>query len=268
MEETRAIIDAARANDIQSINIDLINGLPNQTVEGFTRTLEQVIELQPDRLSLYSYAHLPHRFKTQRQINAKELPDAELKLQLLGTAVNMMADAGYEYVGMDHFAKSSDSLIEAQKQGTMHRNFQGYTTHGHCELIGLGVSSIGNVGSVYVQNEKTLREYYESIDAGKLAIARGFVSNNQDVIIGQVIQDLMCKFEVDTAEFERRTGLNFRDHFADQWPDLLEFENDGLLDLDTNRIMVTDQGRFLIRNICMTFDDYLSRDSQKFSKAI
>lgn len=268
MEETRAIIDAARANDIQSINIDLINGLPNQTVEGFTRTLEQVIELQPDRLSLYSYAHLPHRFKTQRQINANELPDAELKLQLLGTAVNMMADAGYEYVGMDHFAKSSDSLIEAQKQGTMHRNFQGYTTHGHCELIGLGVSSIGNVGSVYVQNEKTLREYYESIDAGKLAIARGFVSNNQDVIIGQVIQDLMCKFEVDTAEFERRTGLNFRDHFADQWPDLLEFENDGLLDLDTNRIMVTDQGRFLIRNICMTFDDYLSRDSQKFSKAI
>ncbi len=268
VEETRAIVDAARDNDIRSINIDLINGLPKQTVEGFTRTLEQVIELQPDRLSLYSYAHLPHRFKTQRQINSDDLPDAETKLKLLGMAVNMLADAGYEYVGMDHFAKSSDSLILAQKHGTLHRNFQGYTTHGHCELIGLGVSSIGNVGRVYVQNSKTLHEYYRPIDAGELAIARGFASDDRDVVISQVIQDLMCKFEVDTPAFERRTGLNFRDYFRDRWPRLTQFENEGLLELETNRIKVTDQGRFLIRNICMTFDDYLSRDTQKFSKAI
>jgi len=268
VEETRAIIDAARDNDIRSINIDLINGLPKQTVKGFTRTLEQVIDLQPDRLSLYSYAHLPQRFKTQRQINADDLPSAELKLKLLGTAVSMLDDAGYEYVGMDHFAKSSDSLIQAREQGTLHRNFQGYTTHGQCELIGIGVSSIGNVGRVYVQNSRTLREYYQSIDAGELAIARGFESDDRDVIIGQVIQDLMCRFEVDTPAFERRTGLNFREYFKDRWPRLTQFEKEGLLELQKNRIKVTDQGRFLIRNICMSFDDYLSQDTKKFSKAI
>jgi len=268
VEETRAVVDAARDNDIRSINIDLINGLPKQTVEGFTRTLEQVIDLQPDRLSLYSYAHLPQRFKTQRQINSDDLPSAESKLKLLGRAVKMLADAGYEYVGMDHFAKSSDSLIQAQENGTLHRNFQGYTTHGHCELIGLGVSSIGNVGSVYVQNEKTLPHYYQSIDAGKLAIARGFTSDDRDAIISQVIQDLMCRFEVVTPEFESRTGINFRDFFADRWPRLVRFERDGLLELAANRIKVTEKGRFLIRNICMAFDDYLNRDTEKFSKAI
>jgi oxygen-independent coproporphyrinogen-3 oxidase len=268
VDETRAIIDAARENDIRSINIDLINGLPKQTLEGFTRTLEQVISLQPDRLSLYSYAHLPQRFKTQRQIDWRDLPDANQKLKLLERTVNMMAHAGYEYVGMDHFAKSSDSLIKARKDGRLHRNFQGYTTHGHCELMGIGVSSIGNVGRVYVQNSKTLHEYYQSIDAGELAIARGFVSDDRDVLIGRIIQELMCKFEVDMPAFEKRTGLNFRDHFRDRWPRLVQFERDGLLDLETNRIKVTDRGRFLIRNICMTFDDYLSRDTQKFSKAI
>ncbi len=268
VDETRAIIDAARDNDMRSINIDLINGLPKQTLEGFTRTLEQVISLQPDRLSLYSYAHLPQRFKTQRQIDWRDLPDANLKLELLERTVNMMAHAGYEYVGMDHFAKSSDSLIQARKDGRLHRNFQGYTTHGHCELMGIGVSSIGNVGRTYVQNSKTLHEYYRSIDAGELAIARGFVSDDRDVLIGQIIQELMCKFEVDMPAFEKRTGLNFHDHFRDRWPRLLQFERDGLLDLEANRIKVTKRGRFLIRNICMTFDDYLSRDTQKFSKAI
>jgi oxygen-independent coproporphyrinogen-3 oxidase len=134
--------------------------------------------------------------------------------------------------------------------------------------MGVGVSSIGNVGRVYVQNSKTLHEYYQSIDAGELAIARGFMSDDRDVLIGQIIQELMCKFEVDMPAFEQRTGLNFRDHFRDRWPRLVQFERDGLLDLETNRIKVTDRGRFLIRNICMTFDDYLSRDTQKFSKAI
>ena len=268
IDETRAIIDAARDNDIRSINIDLINGLPKQTLEGFTRTLERVISLQPDRLSLYSYAHLPQRFKTQRQIDWRDLPDANLKLELLERTVNMMAHAGYEYVGMDHFAKSSDSLIQAQKDGRLHRNFQGYTTHGHCELMGIGVSSIGNIGRVYVQNSKTLHEYYQTIDAGELAIARGFVSDDRDELIGQIIQELMCKFEVDMPAFEKRTGLNFHDHFRDRWPRLVQFERDGLLDMETNRIKVTNRGRFLIRNICMTFDDYLSRDTQKFSKAI
>ena len=266
--ETWSIINAARENGIRSINIDLINGLPKQTIEGFSRTLKQVIELQPDRLSLYSYAHLPQRFKTQRQINAADLPDADAKLKLLNMAVHMLADAGYEYVGMDHFAKSADSLIQAQEDGTLHRNFQGYTTHGHCELIGLGVSSIGNVGNVYVQNGKTLHEYYQAVDAGKLAIVRGFTSDDRDVLIGQIIQDLMCKFEIDMTAFEKRSGCNFRDYFADRWPRLTQFEDDGLLELEADRIKVTDRGRFLVRNICMTFDTYLNDDTQKFSKAI
>jgi len=266
--ETKAIIDAARDNNIRSINIDLINGLPKQTLEGFTETLKQVIDLGPDRLSLYSYAHLPHRFKTQKQIDANDLPNAETKLKLLGTAVKMLADAGYEYVGMDHFAKSSDSLIMAQKQGTLHRNFQGYTTHGHCELIGLGVSSIGNVGPVYVQNAKTLHEYYQAIDAGELAIVRGFESNDSDEIIGQVIQDLMCKFAVDFDDFRARSGVAFTEYFAQQWPALLQFQKDGLLWIEDDKITVTGQGRYLIRIICMTFDTYLKLDTEKFSKAI
>lgn len=268
VEETKAIIDAARDNNIRSINIDLINGLPKQTLEGFTETLKQVIDLGPDRLSLYSYAHLPHRFKTQKQINANDLPTAETKLKLLGTAVELLADAGYEYVGMDHFAKSSDSLITAQKQGTLHRNFQGYTTHGHCELIGLGVSSIGNVGPVYVQNAKTLHEYYQAIDVGELAIVRGFESNDSDEIVGQVIQDLMCKFVVDFDDFRARSGVAFTEYFAEQWPALLQFQKDGLLRIEDDKIVVTGQGRYLIRIICMTFDTYLELDTEKFSKAI
>jgi oxygen-independent coproporphyrinogen III oxidase len=266
--ETRAIINAARENSIGSINIDLINGLPKQSLKGFTKTLEQVIELDPDRLSLYSYAHLPQRFKTQRQINSADLPDADTKLQLLEMAVHMLADAGYDYIGMDHFAKSSDSLISAQKQGTLHRNFQGYTTHGHCELVGLGVSSIGNVGPVYVQNAKTLHDYYQAIDAGQLAIVRGFKSDNQDAIIGQVIQDLMCRFTVDFAEFRSRTGYIFEEYFAERWPALLRFQNDGLLTVDPNKITVTEKGRYLVRIICMAFDAYIHGDTEKFSKAI
>jgi oxygen-independent coproporphyrinogen-3 oxidase len=268
VDETRAIINAARDNNIRSINIDLINGLPKQTLKGFSKTLKQVIDLGPDRLSLYSYAHLPHRFKTQKQINPNDLPSAETKLQLLGTAIELLGDAGYEYVGMDHFAKSSDSLINAQQQGTLHRNFQGYTTHGHCELVGLGVSSIGNVGPVYVQNAKTLHEYYQAVDAGELAIVRGFESNDQDEIIGQVIQDLMCKFAVSFDDFRNRSGAAFMDYFAEQWPELLRFQKDGLLRIDSDKITVTGQGRYLVRNICMTFDAYLRNDTEKFSKAI
>ena len=193
---------------------------------------------------------------------------AELRDRLFVVVLPEHGRAGYEYVGMDHFAKSSDSLIQAQKDGRLHRNFQGYTTHGHCELMGIGVSSIGNIGRVYVQNSKTLHEYYQSIDAGELAIVRGFISDDRDVLIGRIIQDLMCKFEIDTAAFEERTGSVFHDYFRDLWPRLMQFENDGLLDLEADQIKVTDQGRFLIRNICMTFDDYLSQDTQKFSKTI
>ncbi len=267
-EETRAVIDEARRHNIQSINIDLINGLPNQTIAGFGRTLEQVIALQPDRLSLYSYAHLPHRFKTQKQINSRDLPGAQAKLELLETAVEYLTSNDYLYVGMDHFAKASDSLIQARKQGTLHRNFQGYTTHGHCQLVGLGVSSIGNVGRVYVQNSRTLNDYYQSIDTGNLAIVRGFEASDYDVLIAQVIQDLMCKFEIDFSAFETAHDVRFRDYFSAQWSTLQDFESQGLLKLETDRLRVSDKGRYLVRNICMAFDEYLGQDTKKFSKAI
>ena len=268
VEETQNVIAAARANDIQSINIDLINGLPKQTVKGFSRTLQQVIELRPDRLSLYSYAHLPQRFKTQKQINADDLPDAESKLQLMAMAVEMLSDAGYEYVGMDHFAKATDSLIHARDNGTMHRNFQGYTTHRHCELISLGVSSIGNVGRVYVQNAKTLHEYYQAIDSGRLAIDRGLQANDEDVIVGQVIQDLMCRFSVNYESFRATTGESFRDYFASRWTTIETLATDKLIELDEDELRVTDRGRFLIRIVCMAFDEYLTSTSERFSKAI
>lgn len=217
---------------------------------------------------MYSYAHLPHRFKTQRQINSDDLPDAETKLKLLELSVNKLADAGFEYVGMDHFAKTSDSLIQARNQGTLHRNFQGYTTHGHCELVSLGVSSIGNVGRVYVQNAKTLHEYYEAIDSGKLAIVRGFEANDEDIIIGDVIQHLMCRFEVDFEWFKSLSGVPFREYFSARWPRLRQLEKEGLIEIDEHRIHVTDRGRFLIRIVCMAFDTYLNGSTEKFSKAI
>jgi len=268
VEETRTVIETARANGVKSVNIDLINGLPRQTVYGFAQSLDRVIDLQPDRLSLYSYAHLPHRFKTQRQIDGNELPDASTKLKLLSTAIDMLSEAGYEYVGMDHFAKTTDSLIQAREQGTLHRNFQGYTTHGHCELVSLGVSSIGNVGRIYVQNAKTLHEYYAAIDAGKLAIQRGLEATDDDVATAGVIQDLMCRFEVDFDEFERRTGRNFRSFFSASWPRLRQLEGDGLVEVGERRIRVTDRGRFLVRNVAMAFDAYIASATEKFSKAI
>lgn len=268
VEETRCVIETARANGVKSVNIDLINGLPKQTVYGFSKTLDQVIDLKPDRLSLYSYAHLPHRFKTQRQINADDLPAAASKLKLLETAIDMLAEAGYEYVGMDHFAKKTDSLIKARDEGTLHRNFQGYTTHGHCELVSLGVSSIGQVGRMYVQNAKTLHEYYAAIDAGELAINRGLKATSDDVIIRNVIQDLMCRFAVSFDDFKSATGREFSDYFFHCWEQLEELERDGLVEISDQQIRVTDRGRFLVRNVAMAFDSYIPSATEKFSKAI
>ncbi|MBT8080117.1 MAG: oxygen-independent coproporphyrinogen III oxidase [Gammaproteobacteria bacterium] len=268
IEETSYVIDAARSNGVRSVNIDLINGLPRQTPGRFERTLERVLELQPDRLSLYSYAHLPQRFKTQRQINAAELPTAETKLALLELAVEMLADADYVYVGMDHFAKQSDSLITARNDGTLHRNFQGYTTHGHCNLLGLGVSSIGKVGRVYVQNAKSLADYYEAIDSKRLACSRGIVASTEDLVVGEVIQDLMCCDAVDFASFRERAGCDFQNYFAYAWPKVLDLQQHGLIQLDEDALRVTGRGRFLLRNICMAFDPWLRAAGERFSRAI
>ena len=267
-EDTAAVINAARAHSIKSISVDLIYGLPLQTVAGFGRTLERVLRLDPDRISLYSYAHLPQRFKTQRQIKSIDLPDPATKLELLKTATDILNRAGMVYIGMDHFAKTTDTLVLAQQNGTLHRNFQGYTTHGHCELIGLGVSAISSVNGTYAQNAKDLDSYYHHIDNHHLPIERGIRLTADDLITRDVISKLMCDFRLDIAAFEARHGLEFRAYFESELETLKPFQDEGLLCLGDASIDVTAKGRFLIRNICMVFDAYLSPQQSGFSRAI
>lgn len=267
-EETAAVINAARANSVRSISVDLIYGLPLQTTAGFGQTLERVLRLDPDRISLYSYAHLPTRFKTQRQINSEDLPDPATKLELLKTATDILDRAGMAYIGMDHFAKPTDSLVRSQQNGTLHRNFQGYTTHGHCELIGLGVSAISSVNGTYSQNAKDLDSYYRHIDKNHLPIERGIRLTADDLITRDVISTLMCDFKLDIAAFEADHGLKFEKYFENEWEALKPFQDEGLLCLSDESIDVTARGRFLIRNICMTFDAYLSPQQAGFSRAI
>ncbi len=266
--ETLAVVDAARANGFGSINVDLIYGLPLQTAAGFERSLDRVLALAPDRISLYNYAHLPERFKTQRQIKAQDLPSPETKLDLLGKAIEHFNVAGYEYVGMDHFAKATDHLIAAQQDGSLQRNFQGYTTHGQCELIALGVSSISKVGRVYAQNSKTLEAYYAAIDDGRLATERGYVLTPDDEVVADAIQRIMCHFHVDVSDFNKTHGVDFWQRFECAWPGLNEMAEEGLIELSESSIRITPTGRFLVRNVCMLFDAHLPAQSQGFSKTV
>jgi oxygen-independent coproporphyrinogen-3 oxidase len=266
--DTAAVIDAARANGVTSLSVDLIYGLPLQTPTGFARTLAKVIDLDPDRISLYSYAHLPGRFKTQRQINDHDLPDAASKLELMQLATDLLDAAGYLYIGMDHFAKPDDTLVRAREKRTLHRNFQGYSTHGHCDLVGLGVSAISSAGRVYAQNAKTLDEYYQHLDQGRLPTERGLILNDDDLLIRDVIGQLMCYFELDLRALEDTYGGDTRARFAPAIAALQPLQSDGLVALTPDTIRVTPKGRFLIRNVCMTFDAYLQQKTLGFSRAI
>lgn len=266
--ETAAVVQAARANGFGSINVDLIYGLPLQSPAGFDRTIDRVLALDPDRISLYNYAHLPELFKTQRQINTADLPDPQTKLKLLGAAIERFNQAGYEYVGMDHFAKPTDGLLQARETGSLHRNFQGYTTHGQCELMALGVSAISKVGHAFAQNAKTLDEYYEAIDAGRLATDRGYILTDDDEVVADVIQRLMCDFHVDAAAFRERHGIDFWMYFEHTWDALSQMAREGLIDLSKEAIEVTPRGRFLIRNVCMVFDAHLGPEIKGFSKTL
>ena len=270
IEETKAIIDACRDNNAHSISIDLIYGLPLQTVKGFAKTLQRVIELSPDRLSIFNYAHLPHIFKPQRRINLDELPQAEDKLIILQQSIQALTEAGYVYIGMDHFAKPDDELAKAQQQGSLHRNFQGYTTHAECDLVAMGVSAISKVDNAYSQNEKEIEGYYEQIEKGHLPIIRGVESTAEDLIRHQVIQQLSCHFKLDILAIENKFGINFVQHFAIELKELELMANDDLLTFDKNQITVSATGRLLIRNICMVFDAYQRKQTskQQFSKAI
>jgi len=252
--ETHRIVAAMRDAGVRSINFDLIYGLPEQSVETFSRTLDTVLEARPERLAVYAYAHLPQMFKAQRRLEAHRLPDAPTRLALLELAIRKLTAAGYLYIGMDHFALPTDDLVAAKREGTLQRNFQGYSTHADSDLVGLGVSAIGRVGRAYAQNFKRLDDYYRAIDSGELAIARGVWLRADDLVRGAVIQSLMCYEGIDCTAISLRFGIDFKRYFRAELERLQELQADGLIYIRNNSIRLTPMGRLLMRNVAMVFD--------------
>ncbi len=258
IEQVAELISAARLEQFHSISMDIIYGLPLQTIDSIKATLQQVIELSPDRLSLFNYAHMPHLFKTQRlKINQCSLPSPEEKLQMLQWAIDALCKAGYVYIGMDHFAKPSDSLVLAQQQGLLQRNFQGYSTHGNCDLVAFGVSAISAIGNCLIQNHKAIADYNRAIDKGILPLSRGLFLNRDDLLRKQVIMQLICHFRLDIHAFEQQHGIEFFEYFAPELLQLQQMIADGLIGVNQHEIQVSPSGRLLIRAICMIFDAYL-----------
>ncbi len=269
IELTQQAISMCRQHGAKSINVDLIYGLPHQTYASFKDTLAQVIELSPDRLSVFNHAHMPHLFLPQKRIFDADLPSADEKLKILQMTIEDLTDAGYVYIGMDHFAKPDDELAVAQKNGSLQRNFQGYTTHAECDLLAMGVSSISLINDCFSQNNKTLEAYYQQIELGEIPIMKGYQLNQDDRIRRQVIQDLSCHFKLDMQRIDDLFDINFASYFAAEIRQLSAFETDGLITSDDHQIVVSDKGRLLIRNICMVFDYHLRQQTQQqFSKVI
>ncbi len=268
-EETVAVIDAARANGFRSVSLDLIYGLPLQTADSFSVTLDKIININPDRISVFNYAHLPERFKVQRQMRDEDMPLPAVKLEILQRSIEQLSSAGYVYIGMDHFAKPDDELAIAQRENNLYRNFQGYSTHSECDLIGLGITSIGSVGDSYSQNKRTLEEYDASINNNELPVFRGITLDEDDKIRRKVITKLICHFSLDIPEIEKELNINFSQYFADVYPKLDQFSIDKLLKYDEKSIEVLPAGHLLMRTICMAFDRYIQqKDNQRFSKVI
>ncbi len=269
-EQVFSLVQAARERGFDSVNVDLIYGLPQQTPESFARTIQQVNELRPDRIALYAYAHLPERFKPQRRIASAELPGAAAKLAMLSGALARFQGAGYVYVGMDHFALPNDALAVAKRQGRLHRNFQGYSTQPDCDLIGLGVSSIGRIGATYSQNAKTLEEYYDAIDHGHFAVVRGLALSRDDLVRRAVIMALMCQGEALFESINLAYLIDFKSYFAPELEALRELADQGLVTLDDSGIQVTAMGWYFVRAVAMVFDRYLQADRNRarFSKII
>ena len=269
-EEVRVLVDSARESGFGSISFDLIYGLPHQSVASFDTTLDQVIAMQPDRLAVYNYAHLPQRFKGQRMINAEDIPEPETKLDLLHRTMDKLCAAGYIYIGMDHFALPGDELVKARQNGTLQRNFQGYSTHRQCDLVALGVSGIGGIGNMFAQNSITTAEYEEIIESGRLPIKKGLVIDDDDLKRAAVIQALMCYDSLSFDDFGAEHGIDFRTYFADEIKRLEALAEDELIELTDAGIGITPQGRLLLRNIAMVFDRYidLAENDNRFSKAI
>ena len=263
------VFDACREINARSISVDLIYGLPFQTLESFSKTIDAIIKLSPDRLSVFNYAHMPNLFSPQKRIKEDDLPKAQEKLKILEMSIEKLTQAGYVYIGMDHFAKPDDELAIAQANGNLQRNFQGYTTHAELDLVAMGVSSISSVNNSFSQNHKTLEEYYQAIDAGVIPIYRGYKLNNDDLIRKTVIQQLACHFYLDKEAIENKFEIEFDKYFLNELQELQEFAEDGLLTLDTDSIDVSSAGRLLIRHICMMFDIYLGKkNTNRFSKVI
>ena len=272
VEQTRAVIDACRGNGFRSVNVDLIYGLPNQTPDGFARTLDTVAEMRPDRVAVYGYAHMPHLFKPQKQLDASLLPSGETKLALLQLAIEKLTAAGYLYIGMDHFALPDDELALAQARGGLHRNFMGYTTHADSDLVGLGVSAISHIGDSFSQNPRDLPSWQAALDEGRLPVFRGMRMNEDDQLRADLIQQLMCQGEIPVAALERRYAIDFAEYFALALDRLAPLAEDGLVRVEEQRIVVTSRGRLLLRNIAMCFDHYLDQPATvatpRFSRAI
>jgi oxygen-independent coproporphyrinogen-3 oxidase len=269
-EQVFKLVEQARAIGFDSINVDLIYGLPRQTAESFARTLEQIKQLRPDRIALYAYAHLPERFKPQRRIIGSELPQAPDKVNMLSQSLNALVAAGYVYVGMDHFALPNDSLAVAKRQGRLHRNFQGYSTQPDCDLIGLGVSSIGKVGATYSQNAKTMEEYCDLIDHGRLPVVRGLALSRDDLARRAVIMSIMCQGQVLFESIELAWLLDFKEYFAAELESMKNLVDQGLVVMDDAGIQVTSVGWYFVRAVAMVFDRYLmaDRNRAKFSRII
>ena len=247
----------------------MIYGLPLQTVESFSKTLDKVLQVSPNRFSIFNYAHMPIRFKTQRQINDVDMPNAKVKLDILQMVGQTLLAAGYVYIGMDHFAKPDDELAIAQREGKLYRNFQGYSTHSDCDLIGFGITSIGRVGDVYSQNVKDLESYDQLLNQDKLPVFKGVALDEDDKCRAEVITQLICNFELTYSQIERAYDVCFEVYFRSELEALKPMEEDGLVSLTELGIEVLSAGRFLIRNICMVFDKYLAqKHQQQFSKVI
>ena len=258
VEQTLGIIQACREHGFRSVNVDLIYGLPKQTLEGFARTLDITLEARPDRLAIYGYAHLPNLFKPQHRIHAEDLPSPEAKLDLLRLAIDKLGQAGYEYIGMDHFALPGDELARAQREGGLHRNFMGYTTHAESDLVGLGVSAISHIGASFSQNPRDLPSWEMAIDAGRLPVWRGMYMDEDDVIRADLIQALMCHGALDFRAFEQHHMIDFGAYFSESLARLKPLQDDGLVELDEGGLRATSRGRLLLRIIAMCFDRYLT----------
>jgi len=267
---TRQTIEWVRELKFHSFNLDLMYGLPFQTVDTFSVTLDKVLELSPDRIAVFNYAYVPWVKRHMALIHEEDLPSPDIKLNILKMTIEKLTSAGYVFIGMDHFAKPDDELAVAYREKKLYRNFQGYSTHAGSDLYAMGITAISQIGRIYSQNYKTEKEYYQVLDSEKIPIAKGYRMNDDDVLRKYVIMRLMCDFELDMSAIENKFSIKFKDYFGWGLNNLKQFEADDLIEVTSNKIIVKDMGKLLIRNIAMNFDGYIERkeDTTKYSKTL